>query len=82
MATIPTMILFGLLLGLWWRICLPLAAVVWPAVEAVGPGIQASDIPWAAGLGLMNAAVGVAALQGGLVVYRGLHVPPDRQNRR
>lgn len=57
---IPTMIIFGLALGRWWRPTLVLAALVWPAmlvtdnVMDVGAGL----VP-AAGLGAVNAGVGI-----------------------
>jgi len=64
---IPTLILFGLLFGRWWRSVLIVAAVGWPvlllatgAVSAVG-----ADLIPDAGLAVINAGVGVAINQGG-----------------
>ena len=61
---IPTMIVFGLILGRWWRPTLILAALIWPAmlvadnVMRVQPGLLA-----AAGLGALNAGVGILVHQ-------------------
>lgn len=68
---IPTMLLFGLLFGRWWRLALPAAAVAWPAVllvdgtMTVEPGLLA-----AAGLALVNAAAGTLVHQGALRAFR------------
>jgi hypothetical protein len=67
---IPTMILFGLILGRWWWLALPLAAAGWPILLLVTDTIGAGQIPLAALLGLLNAAVGVVVLQAVLWVLR------------
>lgn len=70
-AMIPTMILFGLVLGRWWRPTLLLAAIVWPAM-LVADGVMDVDarlLP-AAGLGVLNAAVGILIHQAVLGLTR------------
>ncbi|HSK91421.1 MAG TPA: hypothetical protein VK875_08915 [Euzebyales bacterium] len=54
------MIAFGLVLGRWWRLTLLLAAIVWPAV-LVSAGVMdvEAGLLVAAGLGALNAAVGI-----------------------
>ena len=61
---IPTMILFGLVLGRWWRPTLLLAAIVWPVILLADGvmGVEAGLLP-AAGLGALNAAVGILTHQ-------------------
>lgn len=62
---IPTMILFGLVVGRWWRFALVAAALVWP-LALLASGVL--DVEWnlvtAAALAVANAAVGVAIHQG------------------
>lgn len=68
---IPTMILFGLVLGRWWRATLLLAPMVWPAI-LVADGVMDADaalLPTAA-LGALNAAVGILIHQAVLGVTR------------
>ena len=61
---IPTMILFGLVAGRWWRAALVAAALVWPAIVLVDGAIEsAGEVFAAAGLGVANAAVGVLVHQ-------------------
>jgi hypothetical protein len=61
---IPTMIVFGLVFGRWWRPTLVLAPFIWPSllvadhVMGVEPGLLA-----AAGLGALNAGVGIVVHQ-------------------
>jgi hypothetical protein len=70
---IPTMIVFGLLFGRWWRFALVAAAVVWPAVLMVD-GVMglSADLLGPALLGAGNAAVGVGLHQGVLWFVRRL----------
>lgn len=62
---IPTLILFGLVAGRWWRWSLAAAALLWPGllvatdVLPVGPGLLG-----ASGLAVANTAVGVLVHQG------------------
>ncbi len=42
---IPTMILFGLVTGYWWKFALPAAAVIWPTLLLASDTITASQIP-------------------------------------
>lgn len=66
---IPTMILFGLVFGRWWKTAIIAAAVIWPAmllsdgVPVGSPSEQAGTLIGAALLAAANAAVGVAAHQ-------------------
>ena len=61
---IPTMILFGIILGRWWASTVVFGAIFWPVIllasDAMGvdPGLLAT-----AGLGAANAAVGVLVHQ-------------------
>lgn len=70
---IPTLILFGLAFGRWWRSSIAVAAVGWPAllvatgVMAFGPGLLG-----AAGLAIANTAIGVLIHQGILRMIRRL----------
>ncbi|MFC3501452.1 hypothetical protein ACFOOK_10865 [Micromonospora krabiensis] len=62
---IPTLLLFGLLTGRWWRLSLVLAALLWPALlladgsMTVGPALLG-----AAALAVANTAVGVLVHRG------------------
>lgn len=56
---IPTMILFGLVLGRWWKVTVPLAAVTWPLLLVMSDvDLDRSEMAAAAILGVANAAVG------------------------
>lgn len=68
---IPTVILFGLVLGRWWRPTLLLAAFVWPAI-LVADGVMdvEAGLLAAAGLGALNAAVGILIHQAVLGLTR------------
>lgn len=68
---IPTVILWGLIFGRWWRATLIGSAIAWPAV-LVANGIMGleSGLLAAAALAVANAAVGVAVHQGVLWVVR------------
>jgi hypothetical protein len=58
---IPTMILFGFVLGRWWKVTVPLAAVAWPLLLlADGIHLDRWEAIEAAFLGAANAAVGAA----------------------
>ena len=58
---IPTMILFGFVLGRWWKVTVPLAAVTWPLFLIMSDSdLKRSEMATAAILGLANAAVGAA----------------------
>lgn len=81
---IPTMIFLGLVTGYWWKRALPAAAVIWPILLLAADTITTSQIPAAALLGLVNAAVGVALVQGVLVAVRGIRhraSPASRASR-
>lgn len=68
---IPTMIVFGLVLGRWWRLALVAAAVGWP-VLLVADGVTDVEVELlgAAGLAVANTAVGVLVHQGALMGVR------------
>lgn len=70
---IPTMILFGLIFGRWWRVTLVAAALGWPLLLVVTDvaGID-STLLGAAALAVVNAGVGVLVHQGFLLAYRRL----------
>jgi hypothetical protein len=71
---IPTLIVFGLVFGRWWRSCLIVAAIGWPVVLVLG---DVMGFEWtllgAAALAAVNTLVGVLAHQGILRVVRHLH---------
>jgi hypothetical protein len=68
---IPAMILFGLVLGRWWRLALAASAVLWPAIVLADGAIDSvGEVIGAVGLGVANAAVGVLAHQAVLQAYR------------
>ena len=61
---IPTMILFGLILGRWWRATLLLAAVMWPAMLVADDVMDVeAGLLAAAGLSVLNAGVGILVHQ-------------------
>jgi hypothetical protein len=68
---IPTMIVFGVVLGRWWRVALVTAAIGWPLV-LVATDVVAFDagLIEAAALAVANAGVGVLAHQICLQAYR------------
>lgn len=73
---IPTMILFGLVFGRWWKSALVAAAIVWPLLLfAYGtlqsaPGSLAGVLALAVVLAVVNAGVGVAIHQAVLHLVR------------
>lgn len=74
---IPTMILFGLVLGRWWRVTIAAAAVFWPVLLLVTgvaqqSGSLVSTLLGAALLAALNAAVGAAVHQLTLGLFRGV----------
>jgi len=77
---IPTMIVFGLVLGRWWRLTLPLAAVVWDA-WLLADGVMGIELGLigAALLAMANAGVGVLVHQGVLQGYRWLRRGSSRR---
>ncbi|MCB2175182.1 MAG: hypothetical protein KQH57_05205 [Actinomycetales bacterium] len=77
---IPSMIVFGLVFGRWWRFALVLSAVIW-AVLLVAGGVMGFELGLlvAALLAAANAAIGVLAHQAVLRAYRWLrHRRPRR----
>ena len=68
---IPTMILFGLLLGRWWKAALVVGTSAWPVLLwAQGVIAAPPEIVGAAALGLANTAVGVMVHQLVLALVR------------
>jgi hypothetical protein len=70
---IPTMILFGLVFGRWWRSAVAVGTIGWP-VLLLTEGIldDPSQIAGAAALGFANTLVGVAVHQLALRFVRNL----------
>jgi len=59
------MIFVGLVLGKWWRVLVPVAAIGWAAVLiATGVGSGTSFALGAAFFGLINVTLGVLVFQG------------------
>jgi hypothetical protein len=68
---IPTLILFGLVFGRWWRLSLVAAAVGWPALLVTTDVMELNvELLGAAGLAVINAGVGVLLHQGALRALR------------
>lgn len=70
---IPTMILFGLVFGRWWRSAIAAGALVWVVFVLILADVTFSDagvLGGAAALGAANAAVGVAVHQAVLWLVR------------
>jgi hypothetical protein len=68
---VPTLILFGLVFGRWWRLSLIAAAVGWP-VLLVATDVMDVEVGLlgAAGLAVINVGVGVLVHQGVLRALR------------
>lgn len=61
---IPTMILFGLSFGRWWRAALIAAALIWPLILVAADVMPLDwDLLSAAGLAVANVSVGVLVHQ-------------------
>jgi hypothetical protein len=74
---IPTLILFGLVLGRWWRPALAVAAVGWPAVLVAVDVMELEvGLVGAAALAVLNTGVGVVVHQ---AVWRAVRRLRDRQ---
>jgi len=64
-AVIPTLILFGLAFGRWWRPALIAAAIGWPVLLlATGVMHPGTGLLGAAGLAIINTGAGVGIHQG------------------
>ena len=75
---IPTMLLFGLVLGRWWKTCLVVGTLGWPLLLWFDNIIDSpTEVLGAAGLAALNTAVGVAIHQSLLQLFRWLR--KDRQ---
>lgn len=79
---IPTLLLVGLVLGRWWRVVIPAAAIGW-AVLLIVTGVDSglSFAVAAALLGAINAAVGVVVFQAARLTFRNL-LRSHRQDAR
>jgi hypothetical protein len=77
---IPTLLLVGFVLGRWWRVVIPAAAIGW-AVLLIVTGVDSglSFAVAAALLGAINVAVGVAVFQAARLTFRNL-LRSHRQN--
>lgn len=62
---IPTMILFGLFVGRWWKSAIIVGAILWPTMVAFIGSIGPAEVVAAAVLGGLNTALGVAVHQTG-----------------
>lgn len=61
---IPTMLLFGLILGRWWKVCLVAGTLAWPLLLWIQDIIQLpTDFLGAAFLAALNTMVGVGIHQ-------------------
>jgi hypothetical protein len=67
---IPVLILFGLVVGRWWRTALVVGALGWAALLLTNGVIGLADVPGAMLFGLANTAVGVGIHQGLLHLVR------------
>jgi hypothetical protein len=79
---IPTLILFGLVFGRWWRATLIAAAIGWPVLLlATGVTHPGTGLLGAAGVAIINTSAGVAIHQGaGQAVRRARHqARPSRE---
>lgn len=68
---IPTLILFGLAFGRWWRLSLVTAALGWPLLLIVTDVMSVEvGLIAAAGLALANTGVGMLIHQGSMRLLR------------
>jgi len=68
---IPTLILFGLVFGRWWRLSLIAAALGWPVLLVVSHVMSVElGLLGAAGLAVINTGIGVLVHQGSLRAVR------------
>ncbi|MEV4757153.1 hypothetical protein AB0J86_18850 [Micromonospora sp. NPDC049559] len=72
---IPTLVLFGLVFGRWWRSALVAAAAGWPLLLVV-----TGDAPAGPGL-LAGAALAVVNTGVGVLVHQGLRLAVGRARR-
>ena len=79
---IPTMFLFGLVFGRWWKACFVVGTLGWPLLLWFDNIVESpTDVLGAAGLAALNTAVGVAIHQSLLHLFRWLRKgcqAPDR----
>lgn len=80
---IPSLILFGLVFGPWWRLSLIVAALGWPLLLVVSDVMSVEvGLVGAAGLAVVNTGIGVLVHQGGLRTARLLcHRRPSPRTR-
>ncbi|MHB8187795.1 MAG: hypothetical protein ACYDDU_17345 [Dermatophilaceae bacterium] len=69
---IPTMILFGLVFGRWWKSAIAAGVVLWPAILVFAGVIGGADVLGAAALGALNTTAGVAVHQVALWLVRSI----------
>ena len=73
---IPTMILFGLVFGHWWKLTIAAGAVLWPAILILTRVIDVADVLGVAALGALNTAAGVAVHQAARWLVRAIRDRP------
>ncbi|WP_341717282.1 hypothetical protein QQG74_25815 [Micromonospora sp. FIMYZ51] len=70
---IPTLILFGLVFGRWWRSALAVTAIGWPALLVATSTLGVEPrLLIATGFALLNTGVGVLIHQGVWWLFRNL----------
>lgn len=73
---IPTMILFGLAFGRWWRVTLMAAALGWPLLLVLTDVARMDfTLIGAAALAVVNAGVGVLVHRATFLAYRRFRRP-------
>ena len=79
---IPTMLLFGLALGRWWKTCVVVGTFGWPMLLWFDNIIESpNELLGAAGLAAVNTAGGVAVHQSLLHLFRWLRKDPRAPDR-
>lgn len=74
---IPTMLLFGMILGRWWKTSLLAGTLFWPLLLWFdGVVLTPAEAVAAAGLGLLNTLLGVAVHQVLLRLLRVIRAHP------
>jgi hypothetical protein len=76
---IPTMILFGLVLGRWWKPAIVGGTLLWPVLLRFADIVGGAQLLSAAAFGAANTAVGVAVHQAALWLVRSIR--RDRAGR-
>jgi hypothetical protein len=78
---IPTLLVVGCVLGRWWKITVPVAAIGWTVMIATTqPHPDASLLVGAAAFAIVNVAVGVLLFHGFGIVIRAIRARPSSAN--